>query len=190
MKNFCFRYKTLIIKYIDPKAVEIIVDPTMRVFFSKAATILAGFFSCLEDEMGTNEDSDDIGHSYSSASIPLCLEKMISDESVFRYIYAHWDLWIRMTHKTALFYNTCLQLFADHAEWLDQTIHIIRTARNTEVAKDEMERAFGVRRSFAEMLLNMSLSELSGLTQQSCIDLFRYWSDLENELIKLSIDRY
>lgn len=140
--------------------------------------------------MGTNEDSDDIGHSYSSASIPLCLEKMISDESVFRYIYAHWDLWIRMTHKTALFYNTCLQLFADHAEWLDQTIHIIRTARNTEVAKDEMERAFGVRRSFAEMLLNMSLSELSGLTQQSCIDLFRYWSDLENELIKLSIDRY
>ena len=57
MKNFCFRHKTLIIKYIDPKAVEIIVDPTMRVFFSKAATILAGFFSCLEDEMGTNEDS-------------------------------------------------------------------------------------------------------------------------------------
>ncbi len=186
MKNFYCHPKTVIIKGIDPKAIETISDSAMRVFFSKVTTLLTDIFSWPEDD----EDSDDIGHSYSSASIPLCLEKMISDESVFRYIYANWDLWIRLTHKTALFYNTCLKLFADHAEWLEQTINIIRTACNTEAVKDEMERAFGIRRSFAEMLLNMSLSELSGLTQQSCIDLFRYWSDLENKLIKLSVDRY
>lgn len=85
MKNIIFHPKTVIIKGIGPKAIETISDSAMRVFFSKAATHLADIFSCPEDD----EDSDDTGRSYSSISIPLRLEKMISDESVFRYIYAH-----------------------------------------------------------------------------------------------------
>lgn len=30
------------------------------------------------------------------------MEKMISDDSVFRYIYAHWDLWIPLTNSIIL----------------------------------------------------------------------------------------
>lgn len=74
--------------------------------------------------------------------------------------------------------------------WLEQIINIIITARNTEAAKDEMERAFGIRRDFVKMLLNMSQCDLSDLTRQTCIDQFRYWRELENKLIKLSVDRY
>ena len=181
MKNFYCHPKTVIIKGIDPKAIETISDSAMRVFFRK----LLDIFSWPEDD----EDSDDTGRSYSSVSIPLNLGKMISDESVFRYIYANWDLWIRLTHKTAFFYNTCLKLYAAHAEWLEQTINIIRTACNTEAAKDEMERVLGIRRGFAEMLMDMPLSDLSGLTQQTCIDLSRYWNNLENKLTRLSVDR-
>lgn len=154
-------------------------------FFQKAATLLTDIFSCPEDEMNTNEDYDDINRSYNSVSIPLRLEKIIPDESVFRYIYAHWNLWIRLTHKTTLFYSTCLKLFTDHAKWLEQTPNIIRTACNPEVAKYEIERAFGVRRGFAEMLLNMSMSDWSGLNQQACSAQLHYWKELEHKLIAL-----
>lgn len=186
MKNFCYYPKTMIIKGIDPRAIETIADPAMRMFFFKAAAILpTDIFSCSEDE-----DSNDTGRSYSSVSIPLHLGKMIPDQFVFRYIYANWGLWIRLAHKTTLFYSTCVKLFADHAEWFEQALNIIGTACNTEAARDKMERVFGVQRGFAKMLLNMSLSELSNLTQQTCIDLSRYWNDLENKLINLSADRY
>lgn len=110
-ENFCFYPKTVIIKGIDPSAIETIAYPAMRVFFSKAATILTDIFSCPDDD-----DANNTRRSYSSVSIPLSRRKMISDESVFRYIYAHRDLWIRLIHKTALFHNICLQFFADHEE--------------------------------------------------------------------------
>lgn len=171
MKNLTFYPKTVELTHIDWQQVDSITNPDLRLFFMEAKSCLADFFPSMK-ENPVPEDSSytEVGDLFSK-KIPLYLPELLSADIVFKYLYDHWPLWCKLSRMAALFHDTCLRLFEQNGNWLNDWYSCRREDRRIK---------FGVSSWFEEMMIMVPTNRQ--LSLHTCAEESRYWHDLTKRL--------
>ena len=172
MKNPAFYPKTIEL-IIDWQQVESIADPDLQLFFMEAKNCLADFFPSMKENSVLEDSYTGIGDLFSK-KIPLYLPKLLSADIVFKYLYDHWPLWCRLSRMAALFHDTCLRLFEQNGNWLNDWYGCKCEDRRIK---------FGVSSWFEEMMIMLPANRL--LSLHTCAEESRYWHGLTERLLVL-----
>lgn len=173
MKNPAFYPKTVEL-IVDWQQVDSITNPNLRLFFMEAKNCLADFFpSMKEDPVPEAFSYTEVGDLFSK-NIPIYLPELLSADIVFQYLYDHWPLWCRLSRMAALFHDTCLRLFEQNGNWLNDW-YACRGGEDRRIK-------FGVSSWFVEMMIMVPTRLLS---LHTCAEESRYWHDLTERLSAL-----
>lgn len=171
MKNLTFYPKTIELTHIDWQQVDSITNPDLRLFFMEAKSCLADFFPSMKENPAPEDSSyTEIGDLFSK-KIPLYLPELLSADIVFKYLYDHWPLWCKLSRMAALFHDTCLRLFEQNGNWLNDWYSCRREDRRIK---------FGVSSWFEEMMIMVPTNRQ--LSLHTCAEESRYWHDLTKRL--------
>lgn len=103
----------------------------------------------------------------------ICLRtpynKIVWDESVYRYIYDNLDLWVCRIEEEIKIYNELGYIVEEN----DKIISVIRTAKSPRELTDMLMKKFAISVQTAETISNMILRELVIMTSEDCKEIVK-----------------